>query len=376
MPAWAQQNLAWCAFYLGRAEEAEQQLRAAAAEFEELGDKAGRGWALGLLAWTRFQQGHAAEAGAMAEEVIDEIRDRGDRWATGMMLVLIGSVRLWTGRPQAAIPILEEAREHLVAIDDAFGILQASAHLGRALVCVGRVAEGFAVLPAGDGEIPEGFDREQTFALMATINAAVQVGDTDLARALLLHSPPTYRMGGEEVLVGDTERAVATGLHKLQEGDPSGAVQVLESMHRQLDGTRDPNAMSALALVRAADGNAGGALAVAGEVLADDKASHLDRVFAGIAQSIALESSRRRRRRAGRVRPGRGRGGQHRGPRRAGHHPAGGRDRGIGPWRGRRRVEERGSGSPPRRAGPGGDGVAPGVAPGAGPQPGCFVNRR
>jgi hypothetical protein len=204
------------------------------------------------------------------------------------MLVLIGSVRLWTGRPQAAIPILEEAREHLIAIDDGFGIRQASAHLGRALVCVGRVEEGFAVMPGGNGVLPPDFDREQTFALMATINAAVQIGDTDLAEALLVHSPPTYRMGGEEILVGDTERAVAIGLHKLQEGDPSGAVQVLESMHRQLDGTRDPNALSALALVRAADGNSDGALAVAGEVLAGDHASHLDRVFAGIAQSIAL----------------------------------------------------------------------------------------
>ncbi len=82
-----------------------------------------------------------------------------------------------------------------------------------------------------------------------------------------MHTPPTYRLGGEEILVGDTERAVATGLHRLQEGDAAGAVQVLESLHRQLDGTRDPNALSALALVRAADGDVEGALAVAGEVL-------------------------------------------------------------------------------------------------------------
>ena len=58
--AWAQQNLAWCAFYLGPGRGGRgPQLRPAAATFEELGDTAGRGWAIGLLAWTRFQQGHS-----------------------------------------------------------------------------------------------------------------------------------------------------------------------------------------------------------------------------------------------------------------------------------------------------------------------------
>ena len=61
--AWARQNLAWCAFYSGRAEEAEVLLRKAAATFEEIGDQGGLRWASGLLAWTRFQQGHTDEAG-------------------------------------------------------------------------------------------------------------------------------------------------------------------------------------------------------------------------------------------------------------------------------------------------------------------------
>jgi class 3 adenylate cyclase/predicted ATPase len=286
--AWALQNLAWCAFYLGKAEEAEHQLRAAAATFEELGDQAGRGWALGLLAWTRFQQGHSLEAGTMAEEVIDLIRDRGDRWALGMMLVLIGSVRLWTGRPQTAIPFLEEARDNLAAIDDTFGLLQANAHLGRALVCSGRVAEGFAVLPGGNGTIPEGIDREQLFALMATTNAAVQIGDEELAGSLLRQAPTFRLTEDDEVLVGDTERAVATGLRLLQVGDVAGAVDTLESLHRRLDGGGDPHALSALALVRAADGQLHGALDAADEVLAGDRASHFDAVFAGVAKSLAL----------------------------------------------------------------------------------------
>jgi hypothetical protein len=223
----------------------------------------------------------------MAEGVIHEIREGGDRWALGMLLVLVGSVRLWTGRPASAVPFLEEALANLEAIDDTFGILQANTHLGRALVCSGRIDEGFAHLPGGDGTFPEGFDREQMFAVMATTNAAVQVGDTQLAGALLRQAP-SFRPGGEERLVGDTERAVATGLHHLQVGDVASAVQVLESLHRQLDGARDPNALSALALVRAAGGDLDGALRAAEEVLVPEQASHLDKVVAGIAQHLAL----------------------------------------------------------------------------------------
>ena len=286
--AWAQQNLAWCAFYLGRAEEAEQQLRTAAATFEELGDTAGHGWAMGLLAWTRYQQGHNLEAGAMAEAGLDDVRARGDRWALGMMLVLIGSVRLWTGRPESAVPILEEARANLMAIDDAFGGLQASATLGRALVSAGRIAEGFAILPGGDGIIdPDILEHAQMFGVMATANAAVQVGDVDLSAALL-QVAPTFANEDAGVLVGDAERAVATGMHRLQLGDAAGAVNVLESLQRHLDGNVNPNARSALALARACHGDIDGALSDADVVLDHDRGSYLDKVFAGIARSLAL----------------------------------------------------------------------------------------
>ena len=287
--AWAQQNLAWCAFYLGRAEEAEQELRAALATFEEIGDTAGQGWAWGLLAWTRFQQGYSLEAGAMAELGLDDVRQRGDRWALGMMLVLIGSVRLWTGRAASAVPFLEEACDHLTAIDDMFGRLQATAHLGRALVSSGRVLEGFAVLPGGDGHLaPDEIDREQMFALMATANAAVQVGDTALGSAVLAYAPSFRAPGDDGLLVGDTERVVATALHRLQLGDSAGAVAVLDELHERLDGGVDSNARSALALARAADGDLEGALVDAEAVLDNERASYLDQIIAGIARSLAL----------------------------------------------------------------------------------------
>ncbi len=283
--AWAQQNLAWCAFYLGRAAEAEERLREAAATFEELGDSAGRGWAIGLLAWTRFQQGHTDEAEAMAESILEDTRRR-DRWALGMMLVLIGSVRLWTGRANAAIPCLEEAQDIFTAMDDAFGRVQANATLGRALVAAGRVTEGFATLP-GSGHTAEieGVAREHLFALVASANAAVQIGDTQRTGALL-ELVPQPEDGEGEVLVGDTERAVATGLHAFQLGDIAGALIVLEPLPPLLPRV-DPNLQSALALVRAADGQVDAALADAEIVEHHERASYLDRIIAGVARAIA-----------------------------------------------------------------------------------------
>jgi class 3 adenylate cyclase/tetratricopeptide (TPR) repeat protein len=285
--AWAEQNLAWCAFYLGRAEEAERRLRAAADSFDELGDTAGKGWALGLLAWTRFQQGHSLEAEAMAEGIIDDVRQRGDRWALGMMLVLIGSVRLWTGRAQSAIPCLEEAHDTLTAIADEFGRLQAGAVLGRARIATGRIDEGFAVMPGAGGTILEEGGREQMFALMATANASVQVGDIERTEALLAMAPPEVEEEGQ-VVVGDTERAVATGLHRLQVGDVDGALAVLDALHQRISPEVDPNALSALALVRAAAGDVDAALHDADVVDDHERSSYLDRVIAGIARALAL----------------------------------------------------------------------------------------
>jgi class 3 adenylate cyclase/tetratricopeptide (TPR) repeat protein len=284
--AWAEQNLAWCAFYLGRAAEAEERLRIAAATFDELGDSAGKGWAIGLLAWTRFQQGHSLEAEAMAVGMLDETRRR-DRWALGMMLVLIGSVRLWTGRAAEAIPSLEEAREIFHGMDDTFGRAQADAVLGRALVSAGRIAEGFAILPGSGGAADiEALGPENAFALISTVNAAVQTGDVERTAHLLSLAPDPVTIDND-VLVADTERAVAVGLHQLQVGDVEGALAGLERTQTKLAPTVDPNLQSAVALVRAAAGQADAALADADLVDDHDRASYLDRLIAGLARAIA-----------------------------------------------------------------------------------------
>ena len=288
--AWAQQNLAWCAFYLGRSEEAEAQLRVAAATFEELGDTAGRGWALGLLAWTRFQQGYSLEAEAMAESILGDVRRRGDRWALGMTLVLIGSVRLWTGRAVAAVACLEEARDLFTEIDDRFGCVQSHAVLGRALVAAGRIDEGFATMPGPGGSFSvEELGEDHLFGIVATAAASVQVGDTERTEALLALLPTDAADAADKaVLVGDTERGVASGVHRLQLGDVDAAVEGLEQLCERLAPSLDPYVLSATSLARAASGEVDAALVAADIVDDHERASYLDRIVAGIARGLAL----------------------------------------------------------------------------------------
>jgi class 3 adenylate cyclase/tetratricopeptide (TPR) repeat protein len=288
--AWARQNLAWCAFYSGRAEEAEMLLRKAAATFEEIGDQGGLRWARGLLAWTRFQQGHTAEAGEMADAILTGDRRGGDRWALGMMLVLAGSVRLWTGRTLSAIDRLREARELFAGIKDDFGHAQASGALGRALVLAGQIDEGLEMVASVDQVDPSLLtEREQVMSVMAGLCATVQVGDTARSTRLLAAIPSTTLEGDASgFIVGDTERATAIGLHRLQSGDVDGAVAVLSALQQRLLPDIDPNLHSALALAHAAQGSIDAALAEADAVDAEDRASYLDRITAGIARGLAL----------------------------------------------------------------------------------------
>ncbi|MEO7428402.1 MAG: adenylate/guanylate cyclase domain-containing protein, partial [Acidimicrobiales bacterium] len=290
--AWALQNLAWCAFYSGHAEEAEVRLRRAAATFEELGDRGALGWAIGLLAWTRFQQGHTAEAGEMAEGILDEARGGWDRWGLGMMLVLAGSVRLWTGRTLSAIDRLEEARQLFDEIGDVFGRGQSSAVLGRALVLAGRIDEGLAMVSSvALPSVFAGTEREQLVAVMAGLSSTVQVGDVARSEELLA-SVPGLGDGGadgsEELIVGDSERVAAVGLHRLQIGDVVGALAALTAFEQRMAPDIDPNLHSALALAHAAGGSLDAAIAAADEVDAHQRASYMDRLVAGMARGLAL----------------------------------------------------------------------------------------
>lgn len=285
---WAMQNLAWCAFYSGQPGDAEARLRTAAVAFEELGDTAGVAWAVGLLAWTRFQQGYSLEAEEMALTIIDEVRRRNDRWALGMMLVLIGSVRLWTGRATQAVPCLVEARDLFIEIDDAQGRFQSGVVLGRALIALGRVAEGLAVLPAFDEVLREAAPVENHFMFVTSAGATVHIGDTQRT-AWLLEQMPDSPLGiaAGSVWVGDVEQVASTALHRLQTGDGAGALGMVLPYRAALRPVINPNLESVAAVVLGAAGDPDEAVAAAEAVERDDRGSYLDRLLAGLGRSLA-----------------------------------------------------------------------------------------
>jgi tetratricopeptide (TPR) repeat protein len=206
-----------------------------------------------------------------------------------MMLVLAGSVRLWTGRTLSAIDRLTEARELFEEIGDVFGRGQSSAVLGRALVLAGRIEEGLTMVASVTrlGTLP-GTDREHLVAVMAGLSATVQVGDVARSEELLASVPGLIDGDdSDELIVGDSERVAAVGLHRLQSGDVAGAVEVLTALERRMAPEIDPNLHSALALSQAACGALDQALAAADEVDAHQRASYMDRLVAGMARGLA-----------------------------------------------------------------------------------------
>ncbi|MGV3759584.1 MAG: adenylate/guanylate cyclase domain-containing protein [Actinomycetota bacterium] len=296
--AWAQQNLAWCAFYSGQPAEAEVQLRRAAATFEELDDPSGRAWARGLLAWTRFQQGHMEEAGALAEAVLHEERGGGDRWARGMMLLLAGSVQLWTGRTRAALEHLGAAHRLFEGIGDRFGLVQASAVHGRALVLSGQVDEGLRIATAViDDASASPWDT--TLAALGALSATVQVGDVERSEAILGLVPRGVDAAVDALVersgqaagafdltaVARTELAATIGLQRLLFRDVDGAVELLEAVDAQ-QAEVDPNLRAAVALAHAAAGDLERAAREADDVEAVARATYLDRLTAGVARGL------------------------------------------------------------------------------------------
>jgi class 3 adenylate cyclase/predicted ATPase len=276
--AWALQNLAWLAFLEGRPAEADRRITESAAMFDEIGDSGGLGWALGLQAWVRFHQGQWEAAEELSELILVEARGRGDRWAAGMMLVLSASVRLWTGRAAKAVPRAQEAREVFGAIGDVEREVQSAAVLGRALIAVGLVGEGFRTL---DLAVDTGRNAPNgPFALGATAvaAAAASIGDPERAlRAVALVGVDDL----DPAVIGESDRLVATGLALLQMDQLDEARSHLESA-AELDGEEEASAyaLSGLACARAVEGRLDECRTLTDLVMGAGRSTYLDRVTA------------------------------------------------------------------------------------------------
>jgi tetratricopeptide (TPR) repeat protein len=286
--AWALQNLAWIAFVTGRADLADERVHAAIEIFSDLIDSRGLAWSLGLLSWVRFQQHRVSEAEALGEQVLHEARSRNDPWATAMMTMLSAAIRLWTGRTQEAVELADESRRAFAVIGDAYGLGQANAVLGRAMVMAGQVDEGFALLEDQAASIPTG----GMGAGMRWPGSDLVTRATRAATAIQVGEPGRIAdLAGElEASTGfSDDTRVMLGLLSLQRGDLAGAAG-----HLGGDGEHvtNPNLACGQALYAAAAGT-GDAGALADRVRSLLGATYFDRALAEVAAALeAVQAGR------------------------------------------------------------------------------------
>jgi class 3 adenylate cyclase/tetratricopeptide (TPR) repeat protein len=280
--AWAVQQLAWISFVSGRASEAEQRLLNAVDIFTDIGDWAGLGWARGLLAYAMFQQGRLDEAAELGGVILVEAHERGDQWGEGMMYILGASVRLWSGRAGEAVSEAESAVAILRRLGDRFGEVNSLAVLGRALVSLGRIDEGFAALdegahrPAGESD-----DGLEVLGLTALAGAAAQLGDPHRGEEAVAGLDAEWVRSSSSSSV---ERMVALALLHLQCGRLEPAVEAAERA-ASFDLGEGPSsyALAALALVRAAQGVTDEVIDLDSRVNDMGRATYLDKGTAKLA---------------------------------------------------------------------------------------------
>ena len=283
---WAQQNLAWTAFMAGRLAEADERLHAALDHFEAVGDSRGRAWCNGLLAWVRYQQGRLAEARDLGQRVMDEAQAREDPWATAMMRMLMGSICLWEGETELAVRAASESLESFVAMGDSYGLGQAQALLGRALVMTGRVDEGFSILdsqasagggPGGDGDgpdIPALYAERQFLARVAILGASLQIGEPGRADDIVVGLDPDQGGWGDDPRVGGA-------LYLLQ----TGRAEQAEAIVAPARGSGDPDRLAVEALLAAVQ-RSGEAAGLIERIEPLSSATYLDRSMAHLAAGL------------------------------------------------------------------------------------------
>jgi class 3 adenylate cyclase/tetratricopeptide (TPR) repeat protein len=284
--AWSHQNLGWLAFVRGRLGQAERRVAKAVELFAEQGDEAGATWCQGLLAYVRLHQGRFDEADELSARAYGDARERGDRWGEAMMIVVRASVRLFTGRTEAAVRRAEEAVEIFRTMTEPVGQMQALALCGRALVLSGRVEEGlqlFADADATHAHAPEG-----VFALVRTAAATACAALGDASEALRWADPDDTAWL-DPALIGHGDRLVAVGLALAQSGrfDEAERVLGIAIVDDPDGGGRNPDALSALALVDAVAGSGGRIVELADAARSSRRATYVDRLRLHLAAGIA-----------------------------------------------------------------------------------------
>jgi tetratricopeptide (TPR) repeat protein len=281
--AWALWSLAWNAFVQSRLTDAEARLHEAMDLFRDIGDYGAAAWARGLLGWVRYFQGRRPEAEQLALSILGKDAESGDRWARGMTLMLLSGVRLWEGRTEEAIEPAAEALRLFTEIDDARGVLQATAGLARPLAASGRLEEARAVLDEHLGPVVNNLGELQVGVMLAS--TLLQVGDADEALQTLVGQGVERNIGGD---LGRSEGRTLVGLALLQLGDARHAAEELQPAadDAPADGPR-ANALAVLGLARVCLGAPDAALAAVAEVPGIEASTYADRSMAALVTGLA-----------------------------------------------------------------------------------------
>ncbi len=282
--AWARQNLAWLGFVQGRTGKADERIKKSLELFRELGDQIGVSWSTGLLAYVRMHQGRFTESSELAEVVLADASARNDAWAEGMMHVLLASVNLWGGRTAQAVDSAETAVALFKSISDPFGLVQSGSILGRSLIRLGRVDEGFRVIRGTFGVLPETNDGIGELA-----KTTLSTGNVNVGRP----APALEQLGNilsadiDPSLVGQSERVVAYGLALLQSGRLAEAREMLERNTTPNDMGASPSEVAALSYCVAADGNIETAAQLVATVESSARATYIDKLRVQISLGLA-----------------------------------------------------------------------------------------
>ncbi len=223
--AWALQTLAWHAFIRGDVMSAGELANQANTIFAELGDRGGLAWVRGVQAWVAFHLGQWNTARELVATVLPETRRRGDPWAESIMLHLSAALALWSGQARSARELARQSQEVSEGAEVRSVLIQSMALEGRALVSLGRVDEGTALLERAFTVADRSSDRNaRRIAVISNCASAARLGDAErairwAARFDGVHDNPAA--------VGETDLAVSLALALLQRGAVAEAANQL-----------------------------------------------------------------------------------------------------------------------------------------------------
>lgn len=286
--AWALQSMAWYAFDRGRVLEANRLAAQAIELFVELGDRGGLAWARGVQAWVAFHLGRWETTRELLDSVLPETRRRNDPWAEAIMVSLASSLELWSGRAVQALELAREAQQLARRAEDGSLLVQSLALEGRALVSLGRVAEGGKVLGEAFSEADSSGDpHSRRIAIISNCASAARLGEPERAMRWASryegpHDDPT--------VVGEADLIVALALALLQRGNVDEAKSQLSwvdaAESRPDEHTIDHYAEAVRAIVASSEGRIADVESSLVRVL-NDNATYLDRMLAYLAQATA-----------------------------------------------------------------------------------------